>query len=135
MLSTCNGTSQVHFDDGRTVVIARKVRPGESTSVDTSRINLNDDVIMPYAWYVNQGKEPHPYYTGGFQIPYPDVEPSAPGITDPVNPGPADPVTPPTSDNTGTTPPDYAAGHRHHAADRSGPHRSCGTADRSDNLG
>lgn len=135
MLSTCNGTSQVHFDDGRTVVIARKVRPGESTSVDTSRINLNDDVIMPYAWYVNQGKEPHPYYTGGFQIPYPDVEPSAPGITDPVNPGPADPVTPPTSDNTGTTPPDYAAGHRHHAVDRSGPHRSCGTADRSDNLG
>lgn len=63
----------------RTVVIARKVRPGESTSVDTSRINLNDDVIMPYTWYVNQGKEPHPYYTGGFQIPYPDVEPSAPG--------------------------------------------------------
>lgn len=28
MLSTCNGTSQVHFDDGRTVVIARKVAPG-----------------------------------------------------------------------------------------------------------
>lgn len=28
MLSTCNGTSQVHFDDGRTVVIARQGAPG-----------------------------------------------------------------------------------------------------------
>ena len=43
MLSTCNGTSQVHFDDGRTVVIARKVRrvspprwtPAASTSTTT----------------------------------------------------------------------------------------------------
>lgn len=103
MLSTCNGKGQVHFDDGRTVVVARKVRPGESASVDTGRINLNDDVIMPYAWYVNQGLAPHPYYTDN-TIPGTGGDGPAPGTTGPVTPGTTDPAGPPTSDNSGTGP-------------------------------
>ena len=37
---------------------------------DRQEIKANDDVIMPLAWYVNQKKEPHPYYTeNGYTIP------------------------------------------------------------------
>lgn len=98
MLSTCNGKGQVHFEDGRTVVVARKVRPGESAGVDTSRININDDVIMPYAWYVNQGLAPHVYYTdSGYEIPNP-------GTTDPGSDPTRPIVPPPTSDSSSTTP-------------------------------
>ncbi len=63
MLSTCTDWDLAHFKDGRTVVVARKVRAGEKTETDVSQITYNDDVIMPYAWYINQKKEPHPYYT------------------------------------------------------------------------
>lgn len=109
MLSTCNGTSQVHFDEGRTVIVARKVREGESAEVDTSRIDLNDDVIMPYAWYVNQGMEPHPYYTGGFEIPQSGTDSSVPATDDPNGAAPTSPsgndtLPPLVPPATGTTP-------------------------------
>lgn len=42
-LSTCS----TEFSDSRFVVIGRKVRPGESPEVDTSKAELNDDVIEP----------------------------------------------------------------------------------------
>lgn len=70
VLSTCTVKSAVHFDDGRLAVFARKVRDGESTSVNTRLIIDNDDVIMPYAWYTNQKLDPHRYYTDtGYTIP------------------------------------------------------------------
>ena len=70
VLSTCTTKSGVHFDDGRLAVVARKVRPGEDAAVDTKKITLNDEVIMPLAWYVNQKLDPHQYYIdGGFVIP------------------------------------------------------------------
>ncbi len=62
MLSTCTSSGQVHFTEGRTVLVARKIREGEDPAVDPTTIIRNDDVIMPYGWYVNQRLEPHPYY-------------------------------------------------------------------------
>ncbi|MGN0172529.1 MAG: sortase domain-bontaining protein [Acutalibacteraceae bacterium] len=61
-LSTCSEYGDVYFNDGRTVVVARRVRENESAATDVSKITVNDDVIMPYAWYVNQGMTPHAYY-------------------------------------------------------------------------
>ena len=62
ILSTCTTKSSVKIDEGRLAVFARRVRDGESTSVDTNKIVKNDDAIMPYYWYVNNKKPIHPYY-------------------------------------------------------------------------
>ncbi len=62
ILSTCTQYADVHFNDGRTVVVGRKVREGEGTEQDISKIIANTDVLMPYGWYVNQRLEPHSYY-------------------------------------------------------------------------
>ena len=69
VLSTCTTEGGVSFDDGRLAVIARKVRVGESEEVDTTTITDNGSVIMPYAWYKNQGLTPHAYYDGAYDIP------------------------------------------------------------------
>lgn len=69
ILSTCSRESMVHFKDGRVVVVARKVRSGETAAIDSSNILTNDNVIMPEAWYKNQGKPDHPYYSGEYTIP------------------------------------------------------------------
>lgn len=69
ILSTCTVPSQVYIKDGRLAVFARKVRPGESASVNTSKIVKNTDVIMPYDWYIKQKKEPHAYYAGKYTVP------------------------------------------------------------------
>ncbi|HHV51353.1 MAG TPA: class B sortase [Clostridiales bacterium] len=70
ILSTCTTTSGAKFPEGRCVVVARKVRDGESVAIRPSDIVKNDDVIMPYAWYVNQKLEPHRYYTdSNYTIP------------------------------------------------------------------
>lgn len=63
VLSTCTGKTSAHVKDGRLVVVARRVRDGESAAVDTDAIVKNTDVIMPYYWYINQNKKPHQYYT------------------------------------------------------------------------
>ncbi len=68
LLSTCTVPSSAKIDNGRLTVVARKVRAGESTMVNTSAIVKNDDVIMPYAWYTLQNKQPHDYYSGGVII-------------------------------------------------------------------
>lgn len=65
LLSTCTVHSSAKIDNGRLTVVARKVRADESATVDTSRIVKNKDVIMPYAWYTLQNKQPHAYYFGG----------------------------------------------------------------------
>lgn len=62
ILSTCTQYADVHFNDGRTVVVGRKVREGEGTEQDIAKIIANTDVLMPYGWYVNQDLEPHSYY-------------------------------------------------------------------------
>ena len=115
MLSTCNSKGWVHFDDGRTVIVARKVREGESTDINTSLIDVNEDVIMPLGWYVNQGLEPHPYYTDpSYQIertPYGPGGPTTgttPPVTDPGTQAPTEPtdsVTDPTQAPTDPTDP------------------------------
>lgn len=102
ILSTCTAESAVHFDDGRLAVFARKVRPGESADVAVNKIKANDDVIMPLAWYVNQKKEPHPYYTeNGYTIPSTaETEGSAtePAQTTPATkPAPTDSAAPTTA--------------------------------------
>ena len=62
VLSTCTGKTSAYVKDGRLVVMARRVRDGESVNVDTNAIVKNSDAIMPYYWYINQNKTVHPYY-------------------------------------------------------------------------
>ena len=54
MLSTC--TYEVH--NYRTVVVARKVRKGESKTVDTASAKLRENVLYPNSWYQRYGGEP-----------------------------------------------------------------------------
>lgn len=63
VLSTCTAYSSAKLKDGRLLVIARKVRPGEGTDTDTDAIVANEDVIMPRAWYMNQNLPLHSYYS------------------------------------------------------------------------
>jgi len=55
-LSTCCKD----FDDARLVVVARLVRPGESTEVDTSRAVKNENPRYPQAYYDKKNKK-NPY--------------------------------------------------------------------------
>lgn len=55
-LSTCCKD----FDDARLVVVARLVRPGESTEVDTSRAIKNENPRYPQAYYDKKNKK-NPY--------------------------------------------------------------------------
>ncbi len=98
-LSTCSNRRDTHLKDGRVVVVARRVREGEDTAVDVSKTTVNEDVLMPVAWYVNQGKElPEEYrYTTStsatkptFTIPSNGFTPTFPTGSSPSN----DPVTP-----------------------------------------
>ncbi len=56
-LSTCSNPRETHLKDGRTVIVARRLREGEDSAVDTSKTVLNEDVLMPKMWYVAQGLE------------------------------------------------------------------------------
>ncbi|MDD3693481.1 MAG: class B sortase [Oscillospiraceae bacterium] len=70
ILSTCTAESKAKFKDGRCVVVARRVRNNETIAVRSADIVKNKDVIMPYAWYVNQKLAPHKYYTEtGYTVP------------------------------------------------------------------
>lgn len=63
VLSTCTNRSQVKVKNGRLAVFARRtVTTGSNT--EDARIEKNEDVIMPYAWYTAQNLTPHPYYDG-----------------------------------------------------------------------
>lgn len=50
-LSTCI----YDFTGARLVVMARKLRPGESKEMDTSKITYNKDVVYPAAYYARKG--------------------------------------------------------------------------------
>ena len=56
-LSTCSNKRDTQLSDGRTVIVARRVREGESTQVDTTKTTLNADVLMPRQWYVEHKKQ------------------------------------------------------------------------------
>lgn len=56
-LSTCSNKRETHLKDGRTVIVARRLREGEDPTVDTAKTVLNEDVLMPKTWYVEQGLE------------------------------------------------------------------------------
>lgn len=96
ILSTCTAPSGAKFEDGRCVVVARRVRKGESSSVNVNSIVKNENVIMPRAWYENQDLELHPFYTEeGYVIP---------GLwSDPETTTPPDASTTTTTRPTGTT--------------------------------
>lgn len=51
MLSTCT----YEIDNCRSVVVARKIREGESENVDTSNANIRNDVLYPDSWYSRYG--------------------------------------------------------------------------------
>ena len=63
ILSTCTSKSGAHFDDGRCVIVARRVRNGESVTSRAADIVNNENVIMPRAWYENQKLDLHAFYT------------------------------------------------------------------------
>lgn len=51
LLSTCS----YEFDDFREVVVARKVRRGESSEVDKTKMSYNNKVVYPDCWYKKFG--------------------------------------------------------------------------------
>ena len=53
-LSTCSS----EFEGFRTVVVARKVRSGESEYVDTNLATKADNPLMPKCWYKKYGGNP-----------------------------------------------------------------------------
>lgn len=56
-LSTCSNKRETHLKNGRTVIVARKLREGEDPAVDTTKTILNEDVLMPKMWYVAKDLE------------------------------------------------------------------------------
>ena len=68
LLSTCTAPSSAKIDNGRLTVVARKVRANEIATMNTAAIVKNDDVIMPYAWYTRQNKQPHATYISGATV-------------------------------------------------------------------
>lgn len=103
VLSTCNSKSYAGVDEGRTVVVARKVRDGEDTNINKYSIVQNEDVIMPYAWYIYKGLEPHPYYIeGGFDLP--EITTTTTTTTTTTDPNGTDTTTDPTGTDTTTDP-------------------------------
>lgn len=69
ILSTC--TNRSVLENGRIAVVARRVRDGESGTVDTRLIEANADVIMPKHWYEKQKQELHPFYLDeNYTIPH-----------------------------------------------------------------
>ena len=50
-LSTCS----YEFTNFRTVIVARKVRAGESTKVDVSKASLNKNAVWPQVYYSSYG--------------------------------------------------------------------------------
>ena len=50
-LSTCS----YEFTNFRTVIVARRVRRGESSEVDVAKAALNPDAVWPQCWYARNG--------------------------------------------------------------------------------
>ncbi len=64
VLYTCSNTYQTTMGkEGRTILVARKVRAGESADVDVSSITENENKLMPRQWYTNNDLALPAYYT------------------------------------------------------------------------
>ena len=64
ILFTCSNTYQTTMGkEGRTILMARKVRDGESTETDISSITENTGKLMPRQWYVNNDLSLPEYYS------------------------------------------------------------------------
>lgn len=116
LLSTC----AYDVPDARFVVVARKVRPGESEKVDTSKATLNPDPLYPVAWYTKNKKqmskrltdyldefvkrnETSPPPIPGGTKPNPDLKPTeseAPSSSSPASSLPPSSSSPPTSEDS-----------------------------------
>ena len=55
ILSTC--TADWQMENGRLVIVGRKVRDGEEETVDTENATVNENVLMPDLWYQLHGGE------------------------------------------------------------------------------
>ncbi|MBR3289157.1 MAG: sortase [Clostridia bacterium] len=74
LLYTCSNTYQTTMgSSGRTLVAARRVRPGESPEMDVSTITTNADCVMPKVWYANKGLPLPDYYQNGVPAEYIDA--------------------------------------------------------------
>ncbi len=103
VLSTCTNRSQAKLSNGRLAVFARRVDSG-SAYTDTSLIEKNEDVIMPYAWYTAQGMTPHSYYSGSTESA------ATTGTTTGSAATTIDTTTPSTASTTATEEDDRGAG-------------------------
>ena len=104
VLSTCTGKTSAHVKDGRLIVMARRVRDGESVTVDTNAIVKNSDVIMPYYWYINQNKTVHQYYVDeGVDYPATPNLPTSTTTTTTTRPDGTTSTTDSDATTTGTT--------------------------------
>ena len=54
-LSTCS--QQKDLNDGRIVIVARKVRKGESAAVNVSKVTTNENPQYPNAWYKQHNQQ------------------------------------------------------------------------------
>ncbi len=64
VLTTTASFGVSKLQNGRLTVYAKRLI-GEETAFNASQIQVNQQVIMPYAWYIGQGKELHSYYDDG----------------------------------------------------------------------
>lgn len=62
IIGTNVSSSVSNLSDGRLLVLGRRQRPGETGGTDLAEIVRNEDVIMPYRWYMNQKITPHDFY-------------------------------------------------------------------------
>ena len=53
-LSTCGTKRDTTLKNSRTVIVARRLREDEAATVDATKTVLNEDVLMPKAWYINK---------------------------------------------------------------------------------
>ncbi|MBR7092656.1 MAG: sortase, partial [Clostridia bacterium] len=103
ILSTCNSESYAGVEDGRTVVVARKVREGENSDVNPYTVTINEEAVMPYVWYIKNGIEAPAYYTDGhFVLPVITTAPttSTEPTEDPSTTEPTEPTDQPTDKPT-----------------------------------
>ena len=102
-LSTCT----YEFEDARFVIVARKVRVGESTEVDVSQATINPNPLMPDIWYeLYGGSKPN---TGDMSTP-PPVEEQTPPTEEvptvpPIGEGEVPTVPPAEEEEVPTVPP------------------------------
>lgn len=118
-LSTCS--ERADLEDGRVVVVARRVRDGESSTVDTAGAVKNPQPLYPDSWYQRHG---------GTKPDYPlDPDPTGNDYQPSVVPGGSDV----SSSTAGSTPSDGTVTPRPDEPDRPNPSRpsrptSSGTA-------